>query len=512
MTAPDSGREKTAKALFVGLFGLALGWAGVLVAAVAVAVENTWSGGAVERDRARERRQGWLAGQRAWLDADHQRRVEQANQRQAWLAAGADPTTEPAKPSKAKRLGAAVRRVVAHVAVAGSDFVGGLRDGAAAANDTRKNGGTFRDISCSRPGPVCAQCKRHGIPVVGDGLCADCAAVTAEQQETGQRRTAEPSPRQRCRNCRREAPLGFNGVCADCEQPTAGSLVTPKAEEPLARLAADVDATRRRYPTPIDTCPKCGNQRPITPSGWCEPCTVAGPHRFCDHCKGVMRFSGRQFVHGSGWTCSRKAPPGADHVSGPPQSGRTRQGQNRKLLVHCSVCGTPWLADDLDEHTRWHLDLFVCDPCRDKIRNESEGEPMTSPSQPTSTPTAAESNATVLRGKLLTTRTTLGRIADLTDQLAKERTKLDAQVRDADEFATATGQSSKARQALDESRAVATVMGDRLGEFSQGAVSAEEQMTHASDGLRVAEEAEDSLRQAGADGRAVAPAGTTGAA
>ncbi len=132
---------------------------------------------------------------------------------------------------------------------------------------------------------------------------------------------------------------------------------------------------------------------------------------------------------------------------------------------------------------------------------------MTAPTTTHAAAPAAESNATVLRAKLTTTKGTLQQIADLTDQLAAARSALDGQVRDAEEFAAATGQSAQTTQALDESRAVSTAMGDRLSEFNQNAVSAEEQVTQAADGLRVAEEAEDSLRSAGADGRAVAPAG-----
>lgn len=134
---------------------------------------------------------------------------------------------------------------------------------------------------------------------------------------------------------------------------------------------------------------------------------------------------------------------------------------------------------------------------------------MTAPATPAAPPAAqaTESNATVLRSKLQTTSGTLTQIAELADQLAQQRSTLDAQVRDADEFATATGQSSQARQGLDEARALSQAMGEQIGAFSQGAVSAEDQVRQASDGLRVAEDAEDQLRSAGADGRAVAPAG-----
>lgn len=126
--------------------------------------------------------------------------------------------------------------------------------------------------------------------------------------------------------------------------------------------------------------------------------------------------------------------------------------------------------------------------------------------QTTSPQQQAESNATVLRGLLGGIQSTLGQVSDNTDALAALRNKLQHQVDRAEEHATSSGQSSQARQSLDEARQVVTLLGQHLGAFSEGTVSAEDQVGQASAGLRSAEEAEDSLRAGGADGRAVAPA------
>lgn len=388
---PD-GKERTAAVLFAGFLALALGGAGVVIAALAVGVERAWRGGETERSRAAERSRGWLANQRAWLDVDHQQRMTRAKELQAWLQSGADPAAKPARPSKSKRAGTALRRLLAGIVVAAGDFAAGARDGAKAANEARRQGAGFRDVVVARPGPVCANCQRHGVPVVRDNMCGDCAAVLDEQPQA----VAET-----CRNCRQPGPVGYDGTCGTCKEPT----------RPAATPAG----------------PAAGNEAFTT---------TTTPARSAE---------------------DRQLPPTTAVIS--PQQPTT------------------------------------------------QGVTVTETAATASPTPATESNATVLRGKLLNTKTTLSRIAELTDQLAKERATLDGQVRDATEFAQVTGQSSQARQALDESGAVSTAMGDRLGEFSQNAISAEEQMVQAADGLRVAENAEDQLRTAGADGRAVAPAG-----
>jgi hypothetical protein len=155
VTAPaqDDTKLTAAKAFFIGFFALALGWAGVLVAAIAVATEETWSNGRVEGDRNRERRAGWLDTQRSWLGADHRRRTEQNRARRDWLNNGADPKYEPETPSAWPRFGAAVRRTFANVVLAAVDFTHSFRDAWARAQQTRKAGGSFGDVWSGRHGP-----------------------------------------------------------------------------------------------------------------------------------------------------------------------------------------------------------------------------------------------------------------------------------------------------------------------------------------------------------------------
>jgi hypothetical protein len=398
VTAPNEQKEKTAAFGFMAFMALALGGAGVLVAALAVGIERMWSGGAQERSRAGERDRGWLTEQRAWLDADHKARTARQKARADWLTSGADPNREPRRPSPAKRFGNSVRRLIANLAVAVNDFATGARDGWKAAVAELRNGGSPRDIAGARP-PICANCKRDRVPVAADGLCADCS--TAAEQAW--------------------------------RRPVDGQATQDSAVE------LDGEATPVASPTRTETSP--------TPE---------------------------------------QAAPAAAEDSGT----------------------APATAAGLAPVMSW-LPTEPSDP----VTNQKESQPMTDgPTTNSPAPAAAtESNATVLRQKLDNTKQTLNRVAELTDQLAAERSTLGHQVRDASEFATSTGQSAQAQQALDESNALAISMGEHLGHFSQGAVSAEASMTQAGEGLRVAEHAEDALRNAGADGRAVAPANGAGA-
>jgi chromosome segregation ATPase len=99
------------------------------------------------------------------------------------------------------------------------------------------------------------------------------------------------------------------------------------------------------------------------------------------------------------------------------------------------------------------------------------------------------------------------RISELVDQLAAERASVEAEVNAAAEFAEQTGQTAETRQALDASTAVVAQLGEQVGGVSDSATEAADQLSAARQGLRVVEEAEDALTSAGADGRAVAPAG-----
>ncbi|MGK5682474.1 hypothetical protein [Actinoplanes sp. URMC 104] len=508
--APQGGqperKEKTAAALFAGFMTLALGSAGLLIAALAVGLERSVAGGAVERGRARQRGQGWLANQRAWLDADHQRRTATADTRRRWLEAGADPTTEPARPSTASKAGNALRRLLANVAVAGSDFRDGFRDGWKAADDKRKAGGSFREITHARPGGsgtdtpderVCGTCRRPAVPVTGNGLCGDCEAVFKPQPDpaaagTGRPAGSKPSPRPHI------------GVPSTAGTVTDGRTPAVLGDDQADRLRSVLNGTGPDITR--GACPVCGAFGNLTIFGCCEPCVQQAGHALCGQCRNPMIRDGGVYRHSRHQQCTAVAPVG-NEISRPRTEGAgtlTTEGEPMKDLDEM-------VGDSNDRLEQERERINNLGPGRHSLNTPLEQSGGNRRSGPGGTGAggtgAGESNASVLRGKLTGIKQDLHQMAELTDQLAKVREQMAAKVRESDEFAQATGQSNQARQALDEASAVAAAMGQHLGSFSEGAVSAEEQMGAASDGLRVAENAEDELRSAGADGRAVAPAG-----
>lgn len=499
MTAPDDQKEKTAAVGFMAFMGLALGPLGVLVAALAVGIERAWNGGATERSRAAERSRGWLDGQRAWLDADHEQRIAQRSARTAWLSSGADPSSEPGRPSLMRRMGAGLRRLIAHVALAGSDFKDGAKDGWKAAQEERRNGGSFRDIATARP-EVCSTCKRERVPVVADGLCGDCRAAAEEswRRPAGQ----EPAPETPDPGSSRVEPAASGSGMTTASTPDRldGRPYHPRP---------GAEAPAHPHGDGIHTCPRCGGPVSMSPrlGRYCVKCDAVEVDKrqasMCDTCgqpgwcvvvrprteMNPDRKREGALVHdlNQSTTC-----PTSEQVKKANSDAETARSRIKPDAVKAGYAGSmSWAPDSTTPGT-----------------NQQEEKPMpeTTGKNPTASAPVTESNATVLRQKLNTTKGTLGRMAELTDQLAAERSTLGHQVRDASEFATSTGQSAQAQQALDESDALASSMGEQLGNFSQGAVSAEASMSQASDGLRVAENAEDALRSAGADGRAVAPA------
>lgn len=129
------------------------------------------------------------------------------------------------------------------------------------------------------------------------------------------------------------------------------------------------------------------------------------------------------------------------------------------------------------------------------------------PDMPNTATPQGDSNAAVMAAHLEGVRVEQEKISDLADQLAAARASVQAKVVAASEFAEQTGQSAETRQALDASTAVVTQLGEQIGGVSDSATEAAEQIAAAQQGLRVVIEAEDALTSAGADGRAVAPAG-----
>ncbi len=127
------GRLTAARAVFIAAVGLALGWAGVVVAAIAVAAERAkngddvinastgsggwwdqWWAGVTQRRAEREQ------AHRDWLKRDRDRQQQLREDRQRWLAAGGAAQDEPRKPGYAVRLGRGARRNTIRARLAGA--------------------------------------------------------------------------------------------------------------------------------------------------------------------------------------------------------------------------------------------------------------------------------------------------------------------------------------------------------------------------------------------------------
>lgn len=231
MTSPhEDGKTTAAKALFIGFLGAALGWAGVLIAAVAVATETNWSNGRPERDRSAQRRRSWLETQRAWLAADHGQRMDRAAAHRAWLASGADPATRPARRSKAARVAGVLRRVLAKAAVGAGDFGRGFRDGWQAANTRRRDGAGFREIVTGRTDPDTNTPVTDNTPDPTTGGDGDLPADTS-RPEPGGTPTANPEP----------ALEGELVTDTDTDQPNTPAPAGPAGESNAAVLARKLD-------------------------------------------------------------------------------------------------------------------------------------------------------------------------------------------------------------------------------------------------------------------------------
>lgn len=157
-TDTDTETQDTVAKVGFGVFMAAiLGPVGIVIAALAVGIERSWTGRAGRR--AGRTGGGWrahVAAQQDYWDADRAYRARRSAAHRAWWRDGADPAKRP--PAETGRLGKWARRAWAAVAVgadrvtgAGRRFAEGARDGGAAAAEARRNGGTFRDIAGARP-------------------------------------------------------------------------------------------------------------------------------------------------------------------------------------------------------------------------------------------------------------------------------------------------------------------------------------------------------------------------
>jgi hypothetical protein len=117
-----------------------------------------------------------------------------------------------------------------------------------------------------------------------------------------------------------------------------------------------------------------------------------------------------------------------------------------------------------------------------------------------------EHNTAVLKRLLADISGVLQRGTETINSLNGRTGTLVGQVADAGEFAVATEQTDRSKQALDETAAVGAAMDQHLGGMSTAVSAAEDAVIAAIGGLRVVDEAEDDLAQAGAGPKSVAPA------
>lgn len=101
---------------------------------------------------------------------------------------------------------------------------------------------------------------------------------------------------------------------------------------------------------------------------------------------------------------------------------------------------------------------------------------------------------------------TLARVNELNDQLAAARATLSAQVAAETERVAANGGTTTTTQALDEASAVVDLVGEHVRAASDAIAGATDQVSTAEQGLRPAQDAQDSLHSAGARGEFVSTA------
>ncbi len=145
-------------------------------------------------------------------------------------------------------------------------------------------------------------------------------------------------------------------------------------------------------------------------------------------------------------------------------------------------------------------------PCRCRTSQPEPTSEGDSPVTTTNGPTTGESNVSVLRQMLQRIGGVITKVEAGVDDLNALADSLAAQVREATEFATRTGQIAATKVALDAANAVVAKLKALVAQASEAAVEAVEQVAAARGSLRTAEAAEDSLTQAGGTGEAIATA------
>jgi hypothetical protein len=154
----EDGKETATAAGFVMLLGLLFGGVGILIAALAVGIEQAWAGRAARPTSQWTDRVDYHT---AWLGQDRKERAAQRKARREWIDAGADPAKEPKRAPRAKRFAGWLHRAWSRLAV-GTDrtkngwarFRDGFRRGLDNARRISNENGTVADMWRNR----------HGLP------------------------------------------------------------------------------------------------------------------------------------------------------------------------------------------------------------------------------------------------------------------------------------------------------------------------------------------------------------
>lgn len=187
-----------------------------------------------------------------------------------------------------------------------------------------------------------------------------------------------------------------------------------------------------------------------------------------------------------------------------------------------ACCNQPMSVTDLGAERGVHYQCKTClssangrrsdDIARDidkgtlKPVSQQKEAPVNRPTSSGAASTAQEHNAALLKRTLADIGGVLTRGTDIINNLNRRNGVLVGQVAAAGEFAVATEQTDRSKHALDETAGLTSAMDQHLGGMSGAVSEAEVAVAAAVGGLRVVEEAEDELRQAGAGTKAAAPA------
>lgn len=192
-----------------------------------------------------------------------------------------------------------------------------------------------------------AEARKNGTappspPKLKDRLAGWKWSVDALVRPAGERKPEQPDSR----SDQDDAGLAADGPVIACDEcgtrliDTSGGYRHPD-DSACPKAAVDPAASPSKA---ASVCPRCRESATVTPSGWCEPCTLRGPHGFCPKCNGAVRLENGQWVHDPNWKCSHREPA-AGHTAFCAGGCGKRLTMHPSLAalgmqVHCRDCRT----------------------------------------------------------------------------------------------------------------------------------------------------------------------------